>query len=155
MNSDQIKQMADLFLDDELEKEKESLLFTQLSLNEEAREYFKKLHALKTSVELDEKEFPIHLEENIFNSISKKEFKKERKPVIKKVFANIAYGFTIVLIVLTVFLLSKLNEYDNRVNQITKQIQFQNQTIELLYNSLPAAVISPGHQNEIIIKSNM
>ncbi len=155
MNSDQIKQMADLFLDGELEKEKEPLLFTQLSLNEEAREYFKKLHALKTSVELDEKEFPVHLEENIFNSISKKEFNKERNPVIKKVFANIAYGFTIVLIVLTVFLLSKLNEYDNRVNQITKQIQFQNQTIELLYNSLPAAVISSGHQNEIIIKSNM
>ena len=75
MTTDEIKNLVQLYFDNELEKDKEPFLFSILSGNYEAREYFKQLSLIKKIVDNSIEQFPQELEERIFNSIKKAEGK--------------------------------------------------------------------------------
>ena len=49
MEDKKIIEMINLYCDGELKKEEESFLFTQLSENYEAREYFKQFNSLQSA----------------------------------------------------------------------------------------------------------
>ena len=72
MSSQEIKNLIDSYFDNELSKSEEVFLFSQLSKNIEAREYFKQLNILKTEMQNTIESFPIELEERILNSTASK-----------------------------------------------------------------------------------
>jgi negative regulator of sigma E activity len=77
MNTEELKNMIQLYFDGELEKNKEPLLFTSLSQDAEARDYFKSMNLLRNTVKGTEEEFPQELEERIFYSLKKEEVKNK------------------------------------------------------------------------------
>ena len=69
MNTNEIIRMIDLYFDGELEKGKEPVMFTLLSQDGEAREYFKRSNALKAGIANTMEEFPSKLDEKILRSV--------------------------------------------------------------------------------------
>jgi len=154
METAQLKKMIDLFFDKELEKNKEPLLFSLLSQDEEAREYFKELNLIKTSIEGSREEVPYSLEARILYSIDEKEGRK-KKLIIRRLSYSFAYAAALLLLAASIFLYSKVNDYKSEVENIKSQVQYQAQTIELLYNALPPQVVQAKFSNEVIVKARM
>ncbi|MBI9073013.1 MAG: hypothetical protein JEY94_15535 [Melioribacteraceae bacterium] len=77
MGQNDLKIMINEYFDGELDKEKETLLFTRLSLDDEARDYFKDLNMIKTATEQTLEEFPFGLEERIMYSVGSMNDKKK------------------------------------------------------------------------------
>lgn len=137
MTTENLMNLIDLYFDNELEKGKEAILFTQLGTNEEAREYFKKLNKLNAAVEETLDEFPQNLEERIFAGISKQSAKPESGFLNQKFFTAIAYSFSIVLLALSIFFYSKSEEYKVQFFDLTREVKEQNMKINMLINALP------------------
>ena len=76
MNDEKILETINKYFDGELEKGEEMLLFTQLSLSDEGRKYFKQLNRIRAAVDDSIDEFPEKLEEDILRSIGKVSVKK-------------------------------------------------------------------------------
>jgi hypothetical protein len=154
MNTEELKNMIQLYFDGELEKNKEPLLFTSIAQNSEAREYFKSMNLLKYSVEDTEEEFPQELEERIFYSLKYKQINKRgftNSPAVR----IISYSIVAILIIVNIYLLGRISSYNEKMNNVETIVQKQNQVIELLYNSIPAAEVKAEWENEIIIKANL
>lgn len=151
MKSDEIKLMINLYIDNELEKKKEPLLFTLLSQDEEAREYFFKINILKNSIEETVEEFPSELEERIFNSIksSPKKFEKvKRAERLLTAFSIAAAGLFFIINVVLFFI---IQNYSHKIEIVSEQVKNQNRTIELILdNSLPPVQIEAVILEEII-----
>jgi len=156
MTNDEIRNMVDNYFDGELDKSKEPILFTSLSANIEAREYFKKLHALRSIVAETIEPFPVKLEENILASF---------KPVKSKSNKNINFGSrashiisiaaAAILFIVCSLLFLDVKDYQSRINTITEQVKEQNENMNLILNSsFPVLVISPDTKNEIIVRAN-
>jgi hypothetical protein len=129
--------MINEYFDGELDKKSEVSLFVLLSQNDDAREYFKSLNVLETTVNETLEEFPIELEERILKSIAK-------KPVKSGFFSNIK--------ILPAIPYAKVSSYQEKVDNLSKQMMFQSRTIHLLYNSLPGVEVQAAFDNEIIVK---
>lgn len=154
MNTEELKNMIGLYFDGELEKNKESLLFTSLGKDAEARDYLKSMSLIHNAVEESEEEFPEELEERIFHSIKKNEI-KSNYGFIKSPAAVISYSLLAILIILNIYLLGRIGSYNEKMNSVETVVQKQNQMIELLYNSMPVTEIKAEWENEIVIKSNL
>lgn len=153
MSCDKNKEMIQLYSDGELDKSKETNLFTHLSGCEECRLFFRSLNTIKSDIQKEE--FPHELETLIFDSISSKELRKE-KWLFKKVFVSaVSYAVGLFLLAASIFLYQQANDYRNEVTNMNRQIKSQAQTIELLYNTLPPTVIHARYEHEIIVKANM
>ena len=76
MEDKKLLEVINSYFDGELEKGHEPLLFTQLSLNSEAREYFKQLNKIKAAIEESVEDFPEELDERILRSVSSTSEKK-------------------------------------------------------------------------------
>lgn len=155
MNIDDLKMMVSEYIDGELKKEKEPILFTALSDNEELREFFKNMQSIKTVVDDSTEEFPQELEERIFYSIGE----KEKKSFFGLDFLKgnrlgfLAYSFSVLLMFLTFYFYFETKEYKHKVDNIMNTINRQNKTIEILMDSrLPDAIIPTDYINEVIVK---
>ncbi len=137
MTTENMINLTDLYFDNELEKGKEAILFTQLGTNEEAREYFKKMNKLNAAVTVTMDEFPQRLEEKIFACISKQSAKQESGFLTQKFSTAIAYSFSIVLLALSIFFFSKSEEYKVQFVDLTREVKEQNLKINMLINALP------------------
>ena len=156
MTNDEIINMVDKYFDGELDKNKEPILFSALSTDIEAREYFKKLHALRSVIAETIEPFPVHLEENILASI---------KPIQSKSYKNINYrsripniisiaSAVILLLICSLFFL-ELKDYKSQISVFTDQLKEQKETIEIMQNNnYPAVVVSPENKNEIIVRAS-
>lgn len=154
MTNDEIKIMIDNYFDGELDKSKEPILFSALSSDIEAREYFKKLHSLRTAVTETIASFPPNLEVSILKSINKKTHKNisfgSRIPRI------ISIASTVVLLIICSLLFLDLKDYKSKLASVNDQVQEQKETMNLILNSnLPAFVISPDTKNEIIVRAKL
>lgn len=149
-----IKYMIDKYFDGELEKQKEAFLFIELARDELAREYFKQMNSLKSALETSAEEFPQQLEEKIFRSVIDK---KETSAIFnsRKIFTATSYALTIILIVVSFFFYNQTRNYQNSIEAINRQIDRQNQIIQILMNSMPAAEVNPKYENTIVVKANM
>jgi hypothetical protein len=145
MNTNELITMVDLYFDNELEKSKEPVMFIQLSQDYEAREYFKKMNALKTSVSDTMQEFPSRLDEKILKTIGAINEKRASFFWNKKVFATISFAATVILLALTIFFYSKSEEYKVQFVDLTREIKEQNDKLELLMNALPQVEVKGGY----------
>lgn len=137
MTTENMINLIDLYFDNELAKGKEAILFTQLSTNEEAREYFKKMNKLNAAVAGTMEEFPQKLEEKIFAGISNQKTKQENGVFTHKFFTAIAYSFSIILLAFSIFFYSKSEEYKVQFFDLTREVKEQNMKINMLINALP------------------
>lgn len=145
MNTINLKEMIDKYFDGELEKGKEPILFTLLSGDEEAREYFKKMNLIKTETASTLEEFPASLDEKILRSISKAGEKQNSFLMPKQIFSVITYTVTVVLLILTIFFYSKSEEYKVQFFSLTREVKEQNDKLELLMNALPQVEVTGGY----------
>jgi len=152
MLSEKTIEFINRYFDDETSKEEEVYLFNLLSSNEEGREYFKSMTLLREITKQSEVEVPQNLEERILNSIVSKQSKVEKTSVFSYFTSAVAVALTIILIALSMFFYSKLDNYKNQLESTIYQVKQQTQTIQLLYNSLQPAEVRTKLSNEIIIK---
>lgn len=155
MEDKKLMEIINAYFDGELEKGQEPLLFTQLSLNSEAREYFKQLNRIETAVEESLEEFPEELDERILRSVGSNAPQKSMLFSGKKIFRAIPYAATIVLLFLSGYLFLKVTSFQERVDNLSQYVNLQSKTIQILYNSLPGIEVRAAHENEIVIKPNI
>lgn len=155
MNKTELMEMIDLYFDGELEKSKEPILFTHLSQDEECRDYFAKLNKIKSTVEETVEVFPAELEERILHSVGSMGEKPSHTFFNKNLFAVVSYSFAVVLIFLTAIFYSMSNDYKNKFETTTQQVNQQNKMINLLLNGLPQSEVRSGIENEIIVHAKL
>lgn len=147
--------LINLYFDGELEKGKEPVLFTLLSQDEEARNLFKQMNALKTNIPFTMEEVPYNLEKKILYGVAE----KNSKPVFifnrNSIFSFASYAITVVLFIVTIFLFIQSRDYKNTIELVSKQIENRNQEIQLLLNSLPAAEVTTTYENPIVVKAKL
>ncbi len=156
MNTNELKELVELYIDNELEKSKEPLLFSSLAADDDAREYFFSLNVIRNAVEKDIRPFPSELDERIFNSLKDRE-KNQLFPFIRqRPFVLVPAAAAVFFILVSVFLFIEMRNYQQKVDSISEQINVQNRTIELiLNNSLPPAEVRGRSINEIIVRANL
>ena len=156
MSTDEIKKLINEYFDDEIKKEEEVFLFTTLSQDEAAREYFKKMNLLKTSLDEVKEEFPLELEERIYYSLEDKVQKENNFFNYRNLFAMASYAIAVILLVISTVLFFKVEEYKKDMDNAVNVISAKSETIELLLqNTLPTTEVKAKFPNEIIIKSNL
>ncbi len=152
MLSEKTIEFINRYFDDETSKEEEVYLFNLLSSNEEGREYFKSMTLLREITKQSEVEIPHDLEERILNSIVPKQRKVEKISIFSYFTSAVAVALTIILIALSMFFYSKLDNYKNQLESTMYQVKQQNRTIQLLYNSLQPTEVRTKLSNKIMIK---
>ncbi len=137
------------------QKREEILLFTQLSQNDEAREYFKDMNLLRTTTESSFVEYPEKLDEKILSQLKR----EEPTPILRinrsRIFEMVSVGFAILLLAISFFFYNESMQYRNKLEVTSQQVNQQNQLIQVLFNSLPQADVNGKIENEIIVTSKM
>ena len=154
MNDKKLEEMINSYFDGELEKSRESFLFTQLAQNDEAREYFKQLNSLKTVVEESMEEFPEKLDAKILKSIGGENSSTIRLISRQRVFIGFSIAASIILLIISSYLFFNISSYNKKVDELSKKVVIQSRTIQMLYNSLPGIEVEATLNNAIIIKPN-
>jgi hypothetical protein len=103
MKNDELEIMINEFLDGELDKSKEGFLFTQLSLDENFREYFKKHTSLKNEFQNLNEEYPSSLDSEILNSLIKIKPSKEVYSFQNNVAKYSGFLVAVILLILSIF----------------------------------------------------
>jgi hypothetical protein len=155
MNTEDIKLMVDEFLDGQLAKNKEPILFTHLSLDEEARDYFKSLNSIKGVMESTIEEFPESLDSRILYSISATNKRNVFFTVKHNIPALLSYTLAVLLLVVSILFYSETVSYRNSLEQKNQQVMQQTQMIELLMNSLPMTEVTASYPNPVKVEANM
>lgn len=153
MLNNELREMIDLYFDNEMKKENETVLFEMLAQSTEAREYFSNLHRLSKEISAADIEFPAVLEEKIFNSL--KEKKNTGSFLNYRVTRVMAYAAVIVIIIAGLFIFNEASHYRKELITLNKKISNQNETIQQLYNSIPSAVVVANRKDEIIVKAKL
>lgn len=151
MNSE-MESLIISYFDGELDKNKEAFLFSELSRDEECREYFKKVNKFKNIIQETNDEFPLDLERKILNSV------KSSKPKIelrKSFFPVVSYSLTIIVLIISLFMFLEVREYRSEIQKTSERLIEQQKTINLLINSLPPVEVETELKNAVIIKANL
>ena len=155
MNGDKLLEMVNLYFDGELKKNQESLLFTRLAENNEARDYFLQLSRIQTAVADSSEEFPEELDERILRTIGSENTSGRSFITKSRLFLAVSLAASVVLLLLSSYLFLRIDSFHNRVDDLSQQIKIQSRTIEMLYNSLPGIEVESSLKNAIIIKPNI
>lgn len=155
MNTEKIKEIINQYFDNELTKSEEVILFTQLSQDEEARNYFKDMNLLKTTVESSSVEYPDNLDEKIFSQLNREEQTLILRMNRSRVFEAVSIGFAIILLAISFFFYNESMQYRNKLEVTSQHVNQQNKLIKVLFNTLPQAEVNGKVENEIIVTSQM
>jgi hypothetical protein len=151
----EILEMINLYADGELDRKEEASLFVLLLQEEEARNYFRSLQIMKTGIAQSVEEVPDKLEEKIVKSVTDRQTLKTSFSSVRTFTSKIPYAFTAILLILCMYIFLKFDSYQAKLEVISNQLQNQNKTIEMLYNSLPAAEVTGQLKNKIIVTSKL
>jgi hypothetical protein len=150
----EIEEMINKYFDEELTKNQEIAMFSMLSQDSEAIDYFKKMNQLRSTVDKNREEFPASLDEKILLSLSQRE-KKNNLFGGQKIFILGSYALAVIMFIISAFLFNSLNNYKMEVDYAVNEIKVKTQMIDfILNNTLPAAEVRAVNSNEIIIKAN-
>lgn len=150
MSSEKIKELINRYFDNELDKSEEIFLFTKLSQEEEAREYFKQINVLSENIKNTFKEFPSDLEEDILNATVAEIKQKNRFSF--NIQTIIGYAFSVVLLILSLFVYTQSIEYKKDIEMNIQQINQQNKILEMMFHALPPTEVKAKFDNAIIIR---
>jgi low affinity Fe/Cu permease len=146
--SEKIDEIIEKYFDNELDKQGEAGLFSMLSANESARTQFKAMLLLRNTIENDRVEFPAKLDEQILTSLRPKTGAMPQMALWKwPPLYYLGYGLSAVFIVITFLIYTEVQDYRQKVSRLDERLKEQNQTIEMLYNSLPPITIRPTMNN--------
>jgi hypothetical protein len=151
METSDLLKMIDEYFDGELQKNDEQSLFVSLSANEQARYYFRQNRLLKSMTSEMQEAFPEKIDKKI---LSRTILNGNNKFLNLKLRPILAYAAIIVLFCISLFFYSQVRTYKEDINQVHRDIQKQNRTIQILLNSLPTAEVQGKYSNAVIIKSN-
>lgn len=149
MNSKTITDTIHAWFDGELNKSEEANLFAILSVNEEARETFRQQSDLKNNFSLITEEFPDKLDERILGSINETSTKKRKVFDQSNYISLFGYALSIVMIIISVFLVSELRTNRVGLNDLSVKVKEQEQTIKLMFNAYPTIVVRPTNNATI------
>jgi hypothetical protein len=155
MNTEKIKDIINQYFDNELTKSEEVLLFTQLSQNEEARNYFKEMNLLKSVMEDATEDFPQELDNKILSNLKKEEKAIFIAKPISQVANYLSYAFAILLLAISIFFYNESMQYRNKLELTYQQVYQQNQMIQVLFNTLPQAEVRGNIENAVIVTPQM
>lgn len=142
--------MIDSYIDGELNQKDEEILFEQLALNSDARDYFRRVNLISNQTRLLTDEFPYKLEENITEKLYSAG--SVRRSFSQRATGYAAAAVSVILLIISLLLLNEVSGYRQEINSAINQLNKQNTIIEALYNSLPATEVHAKYSNEIIIK---
>jgi len=155
MSENKLIEMINLYFDGELEKSKEVNLFSLLSSDLMARDYFKQLSVIRNAVDNSSEDFPAELEERILRSVGSKISTRAGFFSNIKIFSTISYAAAFILLFLSGYLFFKVSNYQERVDNLSQQMFIQSQTIELLINSLPVVEVRATSIKDKLYKPNI
>jgi len=131
------------FLDNELDKENQKLLFAHLSECENCGKYLTTTVSINSVIAEDKNFFPASLDEQIFNNLPKEKISIFENFLTVKLPAYFAYALVAIILLLSFTLLSEVNKYKDELHQTSVQLKEQKRTVELLFNSLPTVEVHP------------
>ena len=157
MKTDEIKTMIDLYIDSELSKEKEILLFTMLSQDGDAREYFKSVNYLKNNFQNNIEEFPSKLDESILKQIEGTHKKHAFVSINKKVLLWASCAAAAFLIFISAFYYNKYEDYKDQLVNLSREVKKQNQDLQLIMNAMPEIEVKGRvyWTKEVIVNANL
>jgi len=135
MEINEFKLMVDMFLDGELDKNRESKLFERLSFDEECRNYFRQVNKLKNIVCDEVEEFPVELEERIMYSVGNIEDKKQKSFFNNRIFTLVAYSFALILLFVTFHFYTLSARYQDEIKSTVQQVNRQEELLKVLMNN--------------------
>ena len=150
MSSEKIKELNNRYFDNELEREEEIFLFTQLSQVDEAREYFKQMNVLSENIKNTFEEFPLELEEEILNATVAKV--KSKKGSNFNFQSLLGYAFSVVLLIISLVVYTQSIEYKKDIEMNIQQINQQSKVLEMMFHALPPVEVKAKFTNDIIIR---
>lgn len=140
--------MISEYLDNELPKGKEGVMFTHLSICQECREEFRQQNLIQHSIKAGMKKVPEKLEEHIYQSIRSKDRKPAGTVFIRPVPAYVSYILSIVILVLMLFSYLQINalrydlhSFQGRYDNALERIQIQSQQMNIMMSNMPAVKI--------------
>ncbi|KUO60252.1 hypothetical protein APF79_01155 [bacterium BRH_c32] len=154
MKNNELEIMINEFIDGELDKSKEGFLFTQLSMDENLREYFKKCSYLKNEFQKLNEAFPPSLDSKILSSLTSIKQRKDVYSIQNKIPKYSAYLLVAMLLLLSIFFINESRINSIQLEKTVRQVENQEQMIKLLINSIPTAEIKSPKEGTIIITSN-
>ena len=155
MSTENIKEIINQYFDNELTKSEEVILFTQLSQDENAREYFKEMNLLKTVVDESLEEYPQKLDDKIYAKLKTETNIIAPNKSYKSVYNVVGLALGLILLVLTLFFYNETLQYKNKLELTYQQVYHQNQMIQVLFNTLPQAEVRGTLENTIIVTPRM
>jgi hypothetical protein len=150
MSNEKIKELINRYFDNELDKSEEVFLFTQLSQEEGAREYFKQMNVLSENIKNTFEEFPIGLEERVLNATLAGTTRNRKFHF--NIHSLFGYAFSVVLLIISLFVYTQSIEYKADIEMNVQQINQQNKMLELMFNALPPAEVRAKFENEVVIR---
>ena len=154
MNTEQLMIMINEFVDGELPKEKEAFLFTELSNDEVAREYFKKVNSLKLITKEQAEAFPAQLDSKILNEIKNKTSYFSLANLKANAVSYLSYIILIVSLTGGYFLYNHTIFQEQQLKISQTKIEQQQELLNLIMtNQLEPVTIEPEFEKEIIIQA--
>jgi len=156
MNHDDIKIMIDEYLDGELNKEKENYLFSVLSSDKDAREYFKQMNRLKIFVGAGAENYPDSLDRKIQKRINSSTSSFKSIFTGKNILYYTAYAVILILLFAGYILFDKYDFQKEQLTAARQTISQQKELIELITTGDENQIIVSGElENKIIINANL
>ncbi|NUM70644.1 MAG: hypothetical protein HUU43_07335 [Ignavibacteriaceae bacterium] len=138
------EELIEKYFDNELTKAEEIFMFTAISADDEAREYFRKFNIYKTALAEDTAAFPDSLDSRILESLPLQQPAALSRQTANNPVRIVLYAASVVLLVLSLYLYGEISGYRQEMRVLTGQIKDQKATIDMLYNSYPTITIKPS-----------
>lgn len=135
MTTEEIKNMVDLYIDGELGKEEEPLLFTMLSLDKEARDYFKGANYLTNNIQMNLKQLPPDLDEKILH-LAGSTSGGQSVIISRRLFNYISYAIIILCVAASVFFYSQSRGFKEQLFNTNVELKRQNEDLKLIINTM-------------------
>jgi len=136
MKTEDIKYMIDLYMDGELNKEKEPVMFSMLSQDNEAREYFKACNYLKNNIQQNSRDYSVKLDHKILLSVEKAMQNKPASFRERKISFYLAYSVAAVCIILALVFYNKSDNYEKQCIKIEEEVKQRDADLKLILNTL-------------------
>ncbi|MCK9281200.1 MAG: hypothetical protein M0P71_11310 [Melioribacteraceae bacterium] len=154
MTNEELEILINEYIDGELDKNKEGFLFTQLSLNHNLRDYFKKCCLLKNEFQKTTEKYPDSLDSNILNSLADIGIKENIISPKNQMQKYFLYMVVIVIGIVSIIFINESSINSRQLEKTVMQLENQEQMIKLLINSIPSAEIKSTREESIIITAN-
>lgn|GEM_PF-526217 len=164
MKIDDLKYIIDLYIDGELEKGKEPFLFTALSQDGEAREYFKAVNYLKNNIQQNSEPYPSSLDKRVLRSIGNSTTKQPALFTNKNIYLFLACSAAAVFIFISALFYGRSEDYKRQSEDykeqfftLSREVKKQNSDLQLILNAMPEIQVKSGYfrTKEIVVKANL